>query len=102
MTILHTVNRSPLEHDALRACVARAQDDSAILLYEDGVYAALKTIAGRAEFKGSQAACPWYVLRPDFDARGLLQENMLSGIVSVDYTGFVQLCTEYDVVQAWS
>lgn len=102
MTILHTVNRSPIEHDALSACLRRVQDDAAILLYEDGVYGALEKIATRTELGLSQRACAVYVLQPDFDARGLLRENMLDGIASIDYVGFVQLCTEYDVVQAWS
>jgi len=102
MAILHTVNTSPLQHDALRACATRVQDDGAILLYEDGVYGALESIAQQVEIGLSAISCALYVLQPDFDARGLLPENMLNGITSVDYEGFVKLCAEYDVVQAWS
>jgi len=102
MAILHTVNRSPSQHDALQACVARAQKDAAILLYEDGVYGALEIIAQRAQINLEEMGCAMYVLRPDFDARGLLPENMLPGIESVDYAGFVNLCAQYSVIQAWS
>ncbi len=99
MAILHTVNRSPLEHDALSACAARVQEDGAILLYEDGVYGALATIAA---LKLSELSCKLYVLEPDFAARGLLKENMHNKMTCIDYDGFVKLCAEHNVVQAWS
>ena len=39
--ILHTVNKSP-QNPALKTCLRVAAKDSAILLIEDGVYAALE------------------------------------------------------------
>ena len=40
MPMLHTVNKSPFEKDSLDACIAHALEGSAVLLIEDGVYAA--------------------------------------------------------------
>ncbi len=39
MTMLHTVNKSPFEKTSLDSCLRFAQEGSAILLLEDGVYA---------------------------------------------------------------
>ena len=41
MSILHTVNKSPFERNSLEACLKYASAGAAVLLIEDGVYAAL-------------------------------------------------------------
>ncbi len=41
MSILHTVNKSPFEKNNLESCLRYAKSGSAILLIEDGIYAAL-------------------------------------------------------------
>jgi tRNA 2-thiouridine synthesizing protein B len=43
--MLHTVNKSPFERNTLESCLRHAKNGSAVLLIEDGVYAA---IAGSA------------------------------------------------------
>ena len=40
--MLHTVNKSPFEKNSLETCLRLIDDNSAILLIEDGVYGALK------------------------------------------------------------
>ena len=40
--MLHTVNKSPFEKNSLETCLRLAEDNSSILLIEDGVYGALK------------------------------------------------------------
>ena len=40
--MLHIVNKSPLEKNALDSCLTHAQAGSTILLIEDGVYAVTK------------------------------------------------------------
>ena len=42
MTMLHTVNKSPFERNTLETCLSLAKKGSSILLFEDGVYAAVK------------------------------------------------------------
>ncbi|MBF0334232.1 MAG: sulfurtransferase complex subunit TusB, partial [Alphaproteobacteria bacterium] len=39
--MLHTVNKSPFEKNALESCLSHAVEGASILLIEDGVYAAL-------------------------------------------------------------
>ena len=43
--MLHTVNKSPFENRALETCLRLARQGSAVLLIEDGVYAAAKGTA---------------------------------------------------------
>ena len=45
MSVLHIVNKSPYERNAFDACLRLAQAGSAILLIEDGIYAAKKNAA---------------------------------------------------------
>ena len=40
--MLHTVNKSPFERDALGSCLRHAKKGSEVLLIEDGVYGAIK------------------------------------------------------------
>ena len=40
--MLHTVNKSPFEKNSLETCLRLAEDNSSILLIEDGVYGALQ------------------------------------------------------------
>ncbi|MBF0093683.1 MAG: sulfurtransferase complex subunit TusB [Alphaproteobacteria bacterium] len=99
--MLHTVNKSPFERNALDACLARAVKGSAILLYEDAVYAATKG-ASTAQRVGQAAKDhKVYVLGPDLLARGFNEGQVLDGITVVDYDGFVDLVAELGTVNAW-
>ncbi len=51
MSILHTVNKSPYEKNSLDSCLNLAKEGSAVLLIEDGVYAALKGAAKEPRMK---------------------------------------------------
>lgn len=66
--MLHIVNKSPYERNALDSCLRIATNGSAVLLIEDGVYAAVKG----GSFEGKvQAALPGlkiYALGPDLSA----------------------------------
>ena len=42
MSVLHTVNKSPFERNALESCLRLAKAGSSILLFEDGVIAAMQ------------------------------------------------------------
>jgi tRNA 2-thiouridine synthesizing protein B len=99
--MLHTVNKSPFERTALASCLRYARDGDAILLYEDGVYAARKSQATAADIKAAAARFKLFVLGPDLEARGIATDQVIDGIRIVDYGGFVDLAAENGPVQAW-
>ncbi len=99
--MLHTVNKSPFERNAFKGCLARAQKDSVILLFEDAVYAAIKgttiesvTVRATQDFK----VC---VLGPDLKARGYDEGHVVEGVTVVDYGDFVDMVVAYGPVVAW-
>lgn len=99
--MLHTVNKSPFERNALDSCLRLAQKGSAILLFEDAVYAAMKGTALEGKLKEAVAEFRVYALGPDLRARGLDESQVVEGIKVVDYGGFVDLAAENGKVQAW-
>ena len=100
MSTLHTVNKSPLEKSSMDSCLAYAKDGSAVLMYEDGIYGAIKGTA-MAEKIAAHNGVAFYVLGPDLKARGIAEEKVADGIEIVDYTKFVSLAAENDKVMAW-
>jgi tRNA 2-thiouridine synthesizing protein B len=101
MSILHTVNKSPFEKISLDSCVSHVREGSAVLLYEDGVYAALKGTGAAEKLAAIMGNAKVYMLGPDIKARGLSADKLLEGVEVVDYAGFVDLAAEYDKVLAW-
>jgi tRNA 2-thiouridine synthesizing protein B len=100
MAALHLVNRSPADNRALAQCLARAGEGDAVLLIEDGVYAAAEAPGGEilGELAGRVAV---YVLAPDLDARGLSLSPRWPDIRAVDYSGFVALTTAFNPIVSW-
>ncbi|GMQ77176.1 MAG: sulfurtransferase complex subunit TusB [Gammaproteobacteria bacterium] len=101
MTMLHTVNKSPFEKTSLDSCLRFAQEGSAILLLEDGVYAAMKGTTAEEKMVAAGNRHKIFVLGPDLKARGLAAENLIEGIEMVGYGGFVDLAVAHDNVQSW-
>ena len=101
MSILHTVNKTPFERNSLESCLKYASPGAAVLLIEDGVYAALAGSSAESLVKSGLAKVSVYVLGPDLKARGFREDRLIEGIQVVDYAGFVDLATEHDKVQAW-
>lgn len=101
MSVLHTVNKSPFERNSLDSCLKFAQAGAAVLLIEDGVYAALTGTSVEERVKGALGNVKIYVLGPDLKARGFSDQRVISGISVVDYAGFVDLAAEHAKVQAW-
>jgi len=101
MSVLHTVNKSPFERNSLESCLKFAQAGSAVLLIEDGVYAALTGTSAEDRVKEALGSVKMYVLGPDLSARGFSDQRVISGISVVDYAGFVDLTAEHGKVQAW-
>ncbi|MBK5939614.1 sulfurtransferase complex subunit TusB [Halochromatium roseum] len=101
MSTLHTVNKSPFEKTSLAACLDHLSAGAAVLLLEDGVYAALTQTSAEGQVKAALDSVKVYALGPDLQARGLSEERVIPGISVVDYAGFVDLAAEHDKVQAW-
>ncbi len=99
--MLHTVNKSPFERNTLSSCLRLAQKGSAVLLIEDGVYAAVAGTAVAEQISERMAELSFYVLGPDVTARGLGGTPLIEGVRVVDYEGFVDLVAEHDAAQAW-
>lgn len=99
--MLHTVNKSPYERNALETCLRLAAAGSGVLLIEDGVYAALDNSSGSEALSGQKDSFNLYVLGPDLEARGLNDKALIEGVNVVGYDGFVDLVAEHDAVQSW-
>jgi len=99
--MLHTVNKSPFEKNSLESCLRLSKEGCAVLLFEDAVYGALKGTQLEATIVEALKSKKMYVLLPDVEARGMRAEDVISGVQTVDYAGFVDLVAEKATVQAW-
>ena len=98
--MLHTVNKSPFERDALDSCLKHVKKGAAILLIEDGIYGALKGTTMTKKVEEALKRVSIYALYPDIEARGM-QDRAVDGIKLIDYNGFVDLVAEHSSVQSW-
>ncbi len=97
--MLNIINKSPLDRGSLDSCL-QAAEGGAILLIEDGVYAATKGSAGEAKLKSAAGKFKVYALAPDMEARGIA-DRVMDGVTMVDYGGFVDLVAEHKSSQSW-
>ena len=97
--MLNIINKSPLDRGSLDSCL-QAADGGAILLIEDGVYAATKGSAGESKLKAAGAKFKLYFLSVDAEARGIA-DRIMDGATPVDYAGFVDLVAEHKTCQSW-
>lgn len=95
--ILHTVNKSPFAASSLDTCLRFATASDAVVLIEDGVYAAAMSTASGLD----NTAVPVYALLPDVKARGL-SGKLREAVTTIGYDEFVTLCTRYAVIKNWS
>ena len=98
--MLHTVNKSPFDHNTLETCLRFARQGSAVLLIEDGVYAAARETAVAKQVQDALKSVSIYALKSDLEARGM-QNRVMDGIQLVDYAGFVDLVVAHNTVQSW-
>ena len=75
-----------------------ATADDAILLIEDGVYAAMKESQFLSQIKSSPLI---YALEEDIVARGITNK-IASTIKLIDYAGLVDLTIAHSPIQTWS
>jgi len=98
--MLHIVNKSPSQTRTLESCLRMAQAGAAVLLIEDGVYAATRGSPAEPQVRAASGRLRFYALRPDLDARGVTAKAMDS-VTLVDYTGFVDLVVEHGTPNSW-
>lgn len=96
--MLHIINKSPYDRPALDSALQTGE--GAILLIEDGVYAAVKGGATEVKLKAAAAKFKFYALAADLEARGIA-DRVVDGVTPVDYAGFVDLVAEYKTNQSW-
>jgi tRNA 2-thiouridine synthesizing protein B len=95
--ILHTVNKYS---DCISACMSVADKEDAVLLLEDGVYAALDMDDNRHFWASISTVSRHYVLEADLAARGI-SDKMLARFNVVSWQDFVALSAESDKVISW-
>lgn len=98
--MLHIVNKSPYERSALESCLRFALPGSAVLLIEDGVYAATHGGAAENGLRAAMQRLEVYALQPDLEARGMAG-RVIEGVKLVDYGGFVDLVCGRSTCQSW-
>ena len=101
MTMLNIVNKSPFERNGLSSCLRLAQKGAAVLLIEDGVYAALENTEKSDLIKNRLTDLNFYVLSSDLDIRGLSDSKIINGVLKIDYGDFVDLVEKYDAAHSW-
>ena len=101
MDLLNIVNKSPFERSSLKSCLRLSRPGAAVLLIEDGVYAALENTTQSKMIKSSLTKLKFYALNADLSMRGITDNNLIEGVKVVDYSGFVDLVEEYDSVHSW-
>ncbi len=96
---LHTLNKAPGNSTALQDCLSALRSGDALLLIEDGVYAALDAYNELFQHaKILRIDC--YALEADTDARGLKTLNPLFKTAS--YNTFVGLSCEHQPIVSWA
>ncbi|WP_261841007.1 sulfurtransferase complex subunit TusB [Aliamphritea ceti] len=96
---LHTLNKAPGNSTALQDCLNSLQAGDALLLIEDGVYAALNAYDELFQHAKSLGV-DCYVLEADTDARGLKALNSL--FTTASYNTFVELSCQHQPVVSWA
>lgn len=98
-TMLHIVNKSPLERPALDTCLRIARGGS-LLLIEDGVYAAARGAGAAERLRLALERFKVYVLLPDAEARAIA-DRLVEGVTPIGYDGFVDLVASHRSCQSW-
>jgi tRNA 2-thiouridine synthesizing protein B len=98
--MLHIVNKSHAQTSSLQSCLRLAQAGAALLLIEDGIYAATTSGAASSGIAEVMKKLKVYALQPDVEARGMAGK-LVDGVTAVDYAGFVDLVAEHPNNQTW-
>lgn len=99
--ILHTVNKSPATHSALRDCVTAVLAGDAVILLEDGVYGAVQQAESAQLLQTlKEHKIALYAVKDDVLTRGI-SGKLSSSVHLVSYDEFVDLTVHHQSVQSW-
>jgi len=98
--MLHIVNRSPFTSNAFNSCLQVLKTGDALLLIEDGVFAALGMFAQHLEKLKNEDGIAIALLTNDVLARGL--GNQIAALPTINYTQFVEFTEQYSPSLTWS
>jgi tRNA 2-thiouridine synthesizing protein B len=93
--MLYTVNKAPLSANSLSSALRIAPAGAPVLLYEDGVYAAVPGAQSATAVESALSSHPVYALDADLEARGI--RKVITGIRVIGYDGFVELVEQHGV-----
>jgi tRNA 2-thiouridine synthesizing protein B len=93
--MLYTVNKAPLSANSLSSVLRIAPAGAPLLLYEDGVYAAVRSASSSTVVENALSDHAIYALDADLEARGI--DSVIAGIQVISYEGFVELVEQHDV-----
>ncbi len=104
--LLHTVNKSAFDNNALGDCLQVVTANDAVLLIENGVYAALNSPQHdldpiKSIKQLSANGTRFYVLGADCEARGLDSSALQPVFNTIDSVGFVALAAAASAIQSW-
>lgn len=94
MTILHHIQTSTVNDNALAVCINYASESDSILLSGDAVYAIFNT-----DLINKLSSFSLYLLESDISARGLI--NKANSYQLIDYVQFVSLVEQHSKVISW-
>lgn len=95
--MLHLVSQSPTNGSALSSCLRMLDENSAVVLLGDGVYAA---VAGHIDVASLASGVHVFALDRDVSARGI-QRFINTQIEVIDETTLVQLTVEHESSHSW-
>lgn len=100
MSTLHIVSSSPFQTRALQSALKVALKGDAILLIENGVYAAVDGPEMAQMLAGAADSLRVYALVEDLNARAL--PSLGKHVIKASYTDFVQLVCQHHNSVSWS
>ncbi|MCK4951807.1 MAG: sulfurtransferase complex subunit TusB [Gammaproteobacteria bacterium] len=96
--MLHIVNKSPFQNNALESCLRFLSNDDTVILIEDGVYAAMPGTEKSGLIESVMKNNKVYAISADLSARGI--DQIMGQITRVDYEAFIDLI-EAQPTQSW-
>lgn len=100
MSTLHIVSSSPFQTHALQSALKVVRNGDAILLIENGVYAAVDGPEMAQMLAGAADDLMVYALEEDLNARAL--PSVGKHVIKASYTDFVQLVCQHNNSVSWS
>jgi len=98
MATLHLLCQSPFTHNQLSSCLRFLAEGDGLLLSGNAVYALQPETSIYATLRALHDSIGLFVLEEDLTARAFTVSFRFK---SIDYLGFVELCTHYARVNSW-